>query len=70
MQWQFADAKGVFTIRKRSKQNNPEQKTRNGINNQDIEAGEDQDIIKRAKKMNEASGGQQAKATVHPKQYK
>ena len=70
MQWLFADAKGVFTIRKRSKQNNPEQKTRNGINNQDIEAGEDQDIIKRAKKMNEASGGQQAKATVHPKQYK
>ena len=57
-------------MRKRSKQNNPEQKTRNGINNQDIEAGEDQDIIKKAKKMNEASGGQQTKATVHPKQYK
>ena len=54
---------------KRSKQHNPEQKTRNGINNQDIEAGADNDIIKRAKKMNKKKG-QPAKATVHPKAYK
>ena len=56
-------------MKKRSKQYNPEQKTRNGINNQDIEAGADNDIIKRAKKMNEKKG-QPAKATVHPKAYK
>ena len=57
-------------MRKRSKLNNPEQKTRNGYNSQDIEAGTDQDLIKQAKKKYENSGVQQTKATIHPKQYK
>ncbi len=56
-------------MKKRSKQHNPEQKTHNGINSQDIEAGADNDIIERAKKMNEKKG-QPAKATVHPDTYK
>ncbi|HWJ78339.1 MAG TPA: glycogen biosynthesis protein GlgD [Niallia sp.] len=49
-------------MKKRSKQNNPEQKTRNGINNQDIELGEDRDLVKEAKKKYEQSGGQPAKS--------
>lgn len=32
---------------KKSKQNNPEQKTRNGINNQDVEFGNDTDVVKK-----------------------
>ena len=56
-------------MKKRSKQHNPEQKTRNGINNQDIEAGSDTDIVKKAKKMNEKKG-QPMKSTVHPDTYK
>ncbi len=52
--------------RKRSKQNNPEQKTRNGINNQDFEAGKEYDIVKMAKKKYEASGGQPVKSKFHP----
>ena len=47
---------------KRSKQNNPEQKTRNGINNQDLELGIDVDLVKAAKKKYEQSGGQPAKS--------
>ena len=47
---------------KRSKQNNPEQKTRNVINNQDLELGKDVDLVKAAKKKYEQSGGQPAKS--------
>lgn len=52
-------------VKKRSKQKNPEQKTRNGINNQDIEAGQDYDIIKEAKKKYEKKG-QPVKSKFHP----
>ena len=43
-------------MKKRSKQQNPEQKTRNGVNNQDLEFGSDFDLIKQAKKKYEKSG--------------
>ncbi|MDQ0160966.1 hypothetical protein [Bacillus alveayuensis] len=36
-------------MKKRSKQNNPEQKTKNGINSNDIELGQDFDPVKEAK---------------------
>lgn len=52
-------------MKKRSKQQNPEQKTRNGINNQDIELGEDVNLIKQAKKQYEKSGGQPVKSKFH-----
>jgi hypothetical protein len=39
-------------MKKRSKQNNPEQKTKNGVNNQDIELGRDYDPVKELKKKN------------------
>lgn len=52
-------------MKKRSKQQNPEQKTRNGVNNQDIELGEDFDIVKQAKKNYEKTGGQQVKSKFH-----
>ncbi|MBS4215301.1 glycogen biosynthesis protein GlgD [Neobacillus rhizophilus] len=52
-------------MKKRSKQQNPEQKTRNGINNQDIEFGQDADIIKQAKKKYEQTGGQPVKSKFH-----
>ncbi|MHC0038937.1 glycogen biosynthesis protein GlgD [Pseudoneobacillus sp. C159] len=52
-------------MKKRSKQNNPEQKTRNGINNQDLELGTDYDIIKQSKKAYENSGGQPVKSKMH-----
>ncbi|MBU8919624.1 glycogen biosynthesis protein GlgD [Neobacillus sp. 114] len=52
-------------MKKRSKQQNPEQKTRNGINNQDIEFGQDVDIIKQAKKKYEQTGGQPVKSKFH-----
>lgn len=52
-------------MKKRSKQNNPEQKTRNGINNQDIELGQDRDLIKEAKKKYEETGGQPVKSKFH-----
>ncbi|MDF2856713.1 MAG: glycogen biosynthesis protein GlgD [Neobacillus sp.] len=52
-------------MKKRSKQQNPEQKTRNGINNQDLEAGKDFDIVKQAKKKYEESGGQPVKSKFH-----
>jgi len=42
-------------VKKRSKQNNPEQKTRNGINNQDVELGQDYDPMKQSKKKYEQS---------------
>ncbi|MFT4414914.1 glycogen biosynthesis protein GlgD [Fredinandcohnia humi] len=36
-------------MKKRSKQNNPEQKTKNGINSNDIELGSDFDPVKQSK---------------------
>lgn len=52
-------------MKKRSKQNNPEQKTRNGINNQDLELGQDFDLVKQSKKKYEKSGGQPVKSKFH-----
>ena len=52
-------------MKKRSKQQNPEQKTRNGVNNQDLELGSDFDLIKQAKKKYEKSG-QPIKSKIHP----
>lgn len=37
-------------MKKRSKQNNPEQKTKNGMNSNDIELGQDFDPVKESKK--------------------
>jgi hypothetical protein len=53
-------------LKKRSKQQNPEQKTRNGVNNQDMELGQDRDLIKEAKLKYENSGGQPVKSKFHP----
>ncbi|EAR64726.1 hypothetical protein B14911_24110 [Bacillus sp. NRRL B-14911] len=54
-------------MKKRSKQNNPEQKTRNGINNQDIELGRDYDPVKESKKKYEKNlGSQPIKSKQHP----
>ncbi|WP_174734955.1 glycogen biosynthesis protein GlgD [Mesobacillus harenae] len=53
-------------MKKRSKQNNPEQKTRNGINNQDMELGLEHDPIKKSKKNYEQTGGQPVKSKFHP----
>ncbi|MFP7299436.1 glycogen biosynthesis protein GlgD [Neobacillus niacini] len=52
-------------MKKRSKKNNPEQKTRNGSNNQDLELGQDVDLVKQAKKKYEKSGGQPVKSKFH-----
>ncbi|RHW40816.1 glycogen biosynthesis protein GlgD [Neobacillus notoginsengisoli] len=52
-------------MKKRSKQNNPEQKTRNGLNSQNIEAGSEFNLIDRAKKAYEDSGGQRVKSKMH-----
>ena len=43
-------AKGELVVKKRSKQNNPEQKTKNAVNSNDIELGQDYDPKKVAKK--------------------
>ncbi|MDZ5472595.1 glycogen biosynthesis protein GlgD [Bacillus sp. 31A1R] len=51
-------------VKKRSKQNNPEQKTRNGINNQDVEFGQ-YDPVKESKKKYEKKG-QPVKSKSHP----
>lgn len=53
---------------KRSKQQNPEQKTRNGQNNQDLELGKDTDLVKQAKLKYEQSGGQPVKSKFHQEQ--
>jgi hypothetical protein len=53
-------------VKKRSKQNNPEQKTRNGVNSQDVEFGRDFDAVKQSKKNYEKSGGQPVKSKFHP----
>jgi hypothetical protein len=55
----------VYVVKKRSKQNNPEQKTRNGINNNDIELGKDVDPVKQAKRAYEQTGGQPQKSKQH-----
>jgi hypothetical protein len=52
-------------LKKRSKQQNPEQKTRNGVNNNDVEFSTDADLIKKAKKIYEQSGGQPVKSKFH-----
>jgi hypothetical protein len=52
-------------LKKRSKQQNPEQKTRNGANSNDLELGADHDLIKEAKKKYEQSGGQPVKSKFH-----
>jgi hypothetical protein len=54
-------------MKKRSKQQNPEQKTRNGINSQDVEFGEEKDLVKLAKKKYEQSGPQPTRSKIHPK---
>lgn len=43
-------------MKKRSKQNNPEQKTKSGINNNDLEVGQDYDPIKETKAKNAKKG--------------
>jgi hypothetical protein len=48
-------------MKKRSKQNNPEQKTKNGINNNDIELGQDFDPVIETKAKN-AKKGQKLKS--------
>lgn len=53
-------------MQKRSKAQNPEQKTRNGANSNDLELGKDFDLIKEAKKKYEQSGGQPVKSKFHP----
>lgn len=55
-------------VKKRSKKNNPEQKTRNGLNNQDIELGRDIDPVKESKKAYEKKGGQPVKSKFHQEQ--
>jgi hypothetical protein len=52
-------------LKKRSKQQNPEQKTRNGVNSQDLELGQDFDVVKQSKKKYEKSGGQPVKSKFH-----
>lgn len=53
-------------VKKRSKQNNPEQKTRNGYNNQDVEFGKEYDPVKESKKRYEQKGSQPVKSKFHP----
>ncbi|KOP83824.1 glycogen biosynthesis protein GlgD [Cytobacillus solani] len=52
-------------VKKRSKQNNPEQKTKNGVNSNDLELGSDFDLVKQAKKMYEKKG-QPVTSKFHP----
>jgi hypothetical protein len=55
-------------LKKRSKKNNPEQKTRDGQNNQDLELGTDFDPVKKSKLAYEQSGGQPVKSKMHQEQ--
>jgi hypothetical protein len=55
-------------LKKRSNQHNPEQKTRNGQNNQDLEFGTDFDPVKKSKKAYENTGGQPVKSKMHQEQ--
>ena len=43
-------------MKKRSKQNNPEQKTKNGVNSNDLELGQDFDAVKEVKAKNAKKG--------------
>ncbi|MGM7720776.1 glycogen biosynthesis protein GlgD [Metabacillus sp. Hm71] len=43
-------------MKKRSKQNNPEQKTKNGVNNNDLELGQDLDPVIQTKAKNAKKG--------------
>jgi len=52
-------------VKKRSKQQNPEQKTRNGVNSNDLELSSDFDLVKEAKKKYEKTGGQPVKSKFH-----
>jgi len=52
-------------VKQRSKKSNPEQKTRNGINNQDLEMGKDFNLVKQAKQIYE-NKGQPVKSKFHP----
>jgi hypothetical protein len=54
-------------MKKRSKQNNPEQKTRNGDNSKDVELGNETDLVKLAKKKYEQRGVQPTRSKIHPK---
>jgi hypothetical protein len=47
-------------LKKRSKQQN-----RNGNNNQDLELGQDVDLVKQSKKKYEKTGGQPVKSKFH-----
>jgi hypothetical protein len=51
-------------LKKRSKQNNPEQKTRNASRNLDTEFGEEYNPVKKSK-QNYAKQGQQVKSKQH-----
>ncbi|MFH7819504.1 glycogen biosynthesis protein GlgD [Neobacillus thermocopriae] len=55
-------------MKTRSKKQNPEQKNRYGINNQDMELGQDVDLVKQAKKKYEKTGGQRVKSKMHQEQ--
>jgi hypothetical protein len=57
-------------MKKRSKQNNPEQKTRDGVNNADAEFARETDVVPRAKKAYEKTGGQPVKSKFHQEQSK
>ena len=52
-------------MKKRSKQNNPEQKTKNGINSNDVEFGQDFDPVKKSK-QNYLKKGQPIKSKQRP----
>lgn len=51
-------------MKKRSKRNNPEQKTRDS---RDVELGTEGDIIQRAKKKIEEKGAQPTRSKIDPK---
>lgn len=53
-------------MKKRSKQNNPEQKTRNGMNNKDVELASEYDPVIHSKQKYEKTGGQPVKSKFHP----
>ncbi|MDQ0156603.1 glycogen biosynthesis protein GlgD [Robertmurraya andreesenii] len=52
-------------VRKRSKQSNPEQKTHNNANSQDVEFGQEVDQIQKAKKKYEKTV-QPTRSKIHP----
>ncbi len=52
-------------MKKRSDQNNPEQKTKNGVNSNDVEFGQDFDPVKKSKQKY-LEKGQPVKSKQHP----